>query len=177
MEDELSPRGRIFAAVLPPPEIVLALDDHLSEITIPGRPVPPPNWHITLRFVGHMETVDYERWVHELDAVSGRGAFSVSLQGLGAFPRPARATVLWVGAAGTDLEQLAAAVEEAAIGAGLDPEERPFRPHLTISRIRPPEDVRPILDAVETEFRFQVEQFHLMAAAGSRYRIYETFPV
>jgi 2'-5' RNA ligase len=36
--------------------------------------------------------------------------------------------------------------EESAQGAGLAPEERPFHPHLTLARIRPPVDVRGLLD-------------------------------
>jgi 2'-5' RNA ligase len=36
--------------------------------------------------------------------------------------------------------------EEAALAAGIMPEERPFHPHLTLSRIRPPSDVRSIVD-------------------------------
>ncbi|MEE8490887.1 MAG: 2'-5' RNA ligase family protein, partial [Acidimicrobiia bacterium] len=47
-----------------------------------------------------------------------------------------------------ELSRLAAVVEEATVSAGFIPEERPIHPHLTLSRIRPPQDVRPLIDQV-----------------------------
>lgn len=176
VEDGLIPAGRVFAAVVPPVEIRAALDDRLAGRAIPGRPVPPPNWHITLRFVGKVEAVAYERWLGEMDTAPVPDPFTIALSGLGAFPRPARATVLWVGVESERLPELAGSVDRAAEGAGLGREERPFRPHLTISRVRPPADVRTLLDADDGwRLRFRVKEFHIMAAAGQRYRIYETF--
>ncbi|MFP3914140.1 MAG: RNA 2',3'-cyclic phosphodiesterase [Actinomycetota bacterium] len=177
VDDDLIPAGRVFAAVRPPPEVVAALDERLAALPIPGRPVPPPNWHVTLRFVGHVEEVAYQRWLAELDSADLPSPFRLSLSKLGAFPRPARATVLWVGVEGDGrLERLAEAVDEAADGAGLGREERPFWPHLTISRVRPPADVRGLMSEDHAwELPFRVGEFHVMAAQGRRYRIYETF--
>lgn len=176
VEDDLIPTGRVFAAVVPPPEVVAALADRLEGVSIPGRPVPPPNWHVTLRFVGEVEEVAYQRWLAEMDTTSPPAPFRVTLSGLGAFPRPARATVLWVGVESRALEDLAARVDEAAEDAGLGSEERPFHPHLTISRVRPPADVRRLVERDDTwRLGFRVEEFHVMAAMGSRYRRYETF--
>ncbi len=65
--------------------------------------------------------------------------FSLRLTGLGAFPRPGAATVLWVGVedATGAVERLAAQCEQAARDVGFEPEERPFHPHVTLARIRP----------------------------------------
>lgn len=176
VENELIPKGRVFAAVVPPAEVVAVLAARLEGLSIPGRPVPPPNWHVTLRFVGKVEEIAYERWLGEMDTAALPGRFRMALTGLGAFPRSARATVLWVGVQGDGLTELAAAVDEAADGAGLGREERPFRPHLTVARVRPPADVRPLIDADDDwTMAFPVEEFHVMAAVGSRYRVYETF--
>lgn len=176
VEERLIPTGRVFAAVVPPPEVVAALDDRLGDLSLPGRPVPPPNWHVTLRFIGKVEGVAYQRWLGEMDTAPLPAPFRVTLSGLGAFPRPARATVLWVGVEGEPLGDLATVVDEAAGGAGLGHEERPFRPHMTISRVRPPADVRPWIDQDDRwKLRFRVAEFHVMTAVGSRYRVYETF--
>lgn len=176
MEQELIPSGRVFAAVVPPPEVVAALDDRLGDLPLPGRPVPPPNWHVTLRFIGKVEEVPYQRWLGDMDTAELPSPFRITLSGLGAFPRPARATVLWVGVEGDPLGDLATIVDEAAGGAGLGREERPFRPHLTIARVRPPADVRTLIDEDdEWKLPFRVGEFHIMAAVGSRYRVYETF--
>lgn len=178
MEAPLIPSGRVFAAIRPPPEVVAALDDRLESVAVPGRPVPPENWHVTLRFVGHLEAAAYERWLSELDAVAKPSPFRLKLGGLGAFPKPARATVLWVGVQGDGAARLAAAADDAADVAGLGREERPFRPHLTVARARPPVDVRWLVDGAEEEsLPFRVNEFHVMAAVGSRYRTFESFPL
>lgn len=177
VEQPLIPDGRVFAAVKPPIDVVAAVDDRLGSEVIPGRRVPPENWHITLRFVGETEPVAYERWLANLDAASKPSPFRLSLGELGAFPRSARATVLWVGVHGEGITGLAEVVDDAAEASGLGREDRPFRPHLTLARIRPPEDVRQQIEARAGEERlpFRVTEFHVMAAVGGRYRVYETF--
>ena len=177
MAERLIPKGRVFAAVGPPAEVVVALAERLAGLAIPGKRVPPPNWHVTLRFVGPVEEVAYERWLGALDESDLPGPFSITLRGLGAFPRAARATVLWVGVESDPaLDDLAHVVDAAADRAGLGREERPFVPHLTIARVRPPEDVRRLIYGQDGwRLRFAVSEFHIMAAVGSRYQVYESF--
>ena len=149
------PQRRLFIAVAIADEIrhglVHHLDTALDGKPVPGRPVKPPNWHLTLRFLGWADQLAYERVLAQLDQTEWGAAFEVGFGGLGAFPRPQRATVLWLGVGlGADrLEQTAEGAEEAALGAGFAPEERPFHPHLTLSRIRPHQDVRPVIERVE----------------------------
>jgi 2'-5' RNA ligase len=83
-----------------------------------------------------------------MESVGSQYSFPISLQGFGAFPNPRKATVFWagIGRGASDVSLLNELVEEAAVSAGLIPEERPFHPHLTLSRIRPPADVRDLID-------------------------------
>ncbi len=114
----------------------------------PGKAVPPQNWHITLRFLGPSTDVQLERLLHGLSESDLPGRFAIRFNGLGAFPRPGRASVLWLGVDG-DLEalrSLAGLCEDAAVAAGFTPEDRPFHPHLTLARIRPPVDVASLID-------------------------------
>ena len=151
---------------------------------LPGRPVPPENWHVTLRFLGSVDEVGRDRLLAGLDAAVLGERFDVEWGGLGAFPRPARATVLWVGADRGDgpLRLLAERVEDAVVGAGFDPEDRPFRSHLTLSRIRPHQDVTPIVDRLEPlgvrmpVDRVVVYRSHL-GRGGARYEEIEEFPL
>ncbi len=173
----MTPSGRAFVALVPPPEILAALADHLATATIPGRPVPARNWHVTLRFVGKVDEPTYERWLWALEQVE-HPPTRVRLTQMGAFPRAGKATVLWLGMESKGLEALAASVEEATTVAGLPPEERPFRAHLTLSRLRPPQDVRGLVEQVPPiEIGWKAEHFHVMAAVGSSYQIFESFPL
>lgn len=167
----------LFAAVLLPPEVVAAIVERLATIDVPGRRVPSANWHITLRYAGRVEQSGYERWLAAMDTGGRGGRIRIRLGGLGAFPRPGRATVVWLGVEGEGLGELAGQVDEAAEDAGLGPEERPFRPHLTLARVRPPADVRHLLAEEVGEWRFKTDRFHVMATVGGSYRRWETLNV
>lgn len=130
--------------------IAAGLTGALDGSRLPGRAVPAQNWHITLRFLGPTDAIQRDRVLAHLDERLGASRFRLRFGGLGAFPRETKAAVLWLGCAG-DLDALgevAAACEDAAVAAGFEPEGRPFHPHLTLSRIRPPRDVREIIDLV-----------------------------
>ncbi len=123
------------------------LTDHLDPL--PGSVVPPQNWHLTLRFLGDVAPDRYDRLLFELSEADLGEPFAMSYGGLGAFPKPGKATVLWLGVDRGEaaVTELAAAVERATVAAGFPPEDRPFRPHLTLARIRPPRDVWRWLEA------------------------------
>jgi RNA 2',3'-cyclic 3'-phosphodiesterase len=135
--------GRVFAAVPIPAEVRLQLEERIKDLGIPGRVVPPEDWHITLRFLGTVDSITYERFLHGLGPLGDIKPFRLGLDGFGAFPNPRKATVFWVGVGlGVDgLEALNEVCERAAVSAGVAPEERPFRPHLTLARVRPSADV------------------------------------
>ena len=143
---------RIFLAVDIDDDLRHGLAAHLNDNAgrLPGSMPPPANWHLTLRFLGKTAQPAYEVLLSKLDEADLGDGFTLGFGGLGAFPRAARATVLWLGTGrGSDrLTDLAAVVEEAAVSAGFMPEERPFHPHLTLSRIRPPRDVRALVEGV-----------------------------
>jgi 2'-5' RNA ligase len=177
-------KARIFVAVPLPDEARMALADRLDHESLPGTVVPPANWHITLRFIGWTDDVGYDRLLASLDEVDLGAGFRVELGEMGAFPRSRRATVLWLGVTkGQDrLEEVAAVVEESVQAAGFDGEERPFRPHLTLSRIRPPVDVTGLIDSfrgADLGWRcgaIVVYRSHL-GRGGARYEPLETFPL
>jgi RNA 2',3'-cyclic 3'-phosphodiesterase len=92
--------------------------------------------------------------------------------------------VLWVGVGNghSQLEAIAAKVEEAALVAGFDPEPRKFTAHLTLSRIRPPESVTHLLaTARPVDAIMRVSEVILYRSepggGGSRYTVIEEFPL
>lgn len=99
------------------------------------RWVPPQNWHLTLAFLGEVRTARLPDLEERLARVAGRHApLSLRLAGSGHFgPR-----VLYVGVSGDvkPLGRLAAGVAAAARRAKVSVDDRPYRPHLTLARLR-----------------------------------------
>ena len=143
------PRTRYFLALSLLPEVRLAVTDWRSSLDLPGRLVPPEKLHVTLRFVGPAERVGRERIMAALDYEALGPSFPYRIGRLGAFPKPRKATVAWAGLEdhGDALSRLASVVDGAVASAGFGHEERPFRAHLTLARIRPPRDLRAAIAA------------------------------
>ncbi len=155
--------------------LAAALTDASPGPPVPGKRQPPENWHVTLRFLGDASEPATDRLLRELEGSLDVGAGAVTCSGLGVFPKPARATVMYV--AITDptgiLTALAARCEDAAREIGFTPEERPFVPHLTLSRIRPPLDVRGFLDSFgDFEVPIAVDAVTLYRTRRSRSRLW-----
>jgi 2'-5' RNA ligase len=176
--------ARIFVAVPLPDELRMGLADRLRQFDIPGKVVPPQNWHITIRFLGWTDDVALDRVLAALDETDLGPSFDVMLGEMGAFPRPRSATVIWLAVSrGLDrLEELAAAAEEAAQSGGFGPEDRPFRAHLTLSRVRPAGDVSALVQSfpgADLGWRCEsvvVYRSHL-GRGGARYEPLEIFPL
>lgn len=114
---------------------------------LPGKPVPPENWHFTLRFLGATSGEARDQVVARLESATCGDPFTIRFSELGAFPNARRARILWLGIdEGADrLLQLAAIAEGAARSVGFAAESKEFKPHLTLSRIDPPAAVATLL--------------------------------
>lgn len=102
------------------------------------RWTPAAQWHLTLRFLGDVDPDEVPPLVESLQvACAGQAPLRLSLEGFGCFPSPERPRVFWLGLAGqrTPLEELQARVLERTARWG-QKEDRPFRAHLTVARIR-----------------------------------------
>ena len=149
MSEPLRRRLFLAAALDEPTRLLLAahLEAHGGG-ALPGRTVRPQNWHLTLRFLGWATEPQQDGVMRALDESALPGPFVVRFGDLGAFPKERRATVLWLGidGGGDELGALAAASDEAAQTVGYEAEGRPYHPHLTLSRIRPPEDMTELVE-------------------------------
>jgi RNA 2',3'-cyclic 3'-phosphodiesterase len=125
---------RLFTAL----EIPAATRTHLSLLRAPlggAKWIGPDDMHITLRFVGDIDDRTADEFASLLAEVHAE-PFPVTIQGVGSFggrdPR-----VLWAGVqAGEPLAALYRANERAARAAGLEPDPRSFKPHVTLARMR-----------------------------------------
>ena len=95
------------------------------------------NLHLTVRFIGSVDRAVVEAIADRLQSSGGR-SFELGLGDLGSFRRGALVRVVWLAvAAGSDeLIALAARIESECVAAGLEPEPRPFKPHVTLARAR-----------------------------------------
>lgn len=175
---------RLFVAVPLTDEARHHVDHLLDTGAIPGRLNHPDKWHLTLRFLGEVDEVARDRVMVCLDGTDLGDAFRVRWGGLGAFPRPSQATVLWVDVEQgfEHLEALHERVEGALDRAGFPPEERPFVPHLTLSRIRPPVDVTALVEGTDAlEVAMPVDRIALyrshLGGGPARYEELESFPL
>jgi 2'-5' RNA ligase len=182
---ERSVAERLFLAVALDDDARHALVARLAAMAgdgLPGKVVPPGNWHLTLRFLGSTPAVRRDLLLATLEEDLDQPSFKVQLAGLGAFPRPKAATVLWVGVddPADGLTGIAEACEAAARTVGFDPEERPFHPHVTLARIRPPRNVVALVGESEPAgVRLAVGAVTLYRSrlggrAGSSYEVVDT---
>lgn len=126
---------RLFAALDLPAAILEDLEMMCQGV--PGvRWVPPESMHITLRFIGEVTGHVREDIFDALGTVRAQ-PFELTLKGVGHFESGRRPRVLWVGVQrNPGLLHLQHRVEAAIQRAGLEPEGRKFRPHVTLARIK-----------------------------------------
>lgn len=99
--------------------------------------VHPEDYHITVQFLGDTDSSkvgDIGSLMRE--AVLGITPFSLEASGCGTFGRPALPSILWAGVKGDldALHQLQHRVVQANQSLGYVPEDRPYRPHISIAR-------------------------------------------
>lgn len=132
---------RLFAAVpLPEPARagVAGLLDRLRRRDLPVRWVRDEGLHLTLKFFGEVAPDRLEK-IEEAIRVANEGSapLAMRLDELGAFPNARRPRLLWVGLdAPPALELLQDRLERQCGAIGFEPEGSPFRPHITLGRVR-----------------------------------------
>ncbi len=156
----------------------------------PLFPGPTMRWvkrdamHLTLRFLGEVEPGRLDGVIEAMRALAGSGHFRVRFDRVGAFGGR-RPRVIWVGLAEDEgLEQLRGIrgrLDEALESIGFAAETGPFRPHLTLGRvrrqasrtelasIRTAVDTAPTLNIVSAVARVALVESTLLAD-GPRYR-------
>ena len=135
---------RTFIAI----ELSQGLKDNLTRLQdrlkrqVPERSV---RWvrsdgiHLTLKFLGDVPALRIASISQAVEtACRDCNRFAIELTGLGCFPNPRRPRVMWVGVREPTgaLVRLQKAVEGALVELGFEPEDRPFRPHLTLGRVQ-----------------------------------------
>ena len=180
---------RTFVSVPLPASLVEAIHQYqhpLQQYDADVRWVSSDNLHITLKFLGDVDEARLPGMSFALKAaLASETSFSAAMEGSGTFPHSGAPRVVWVGLSqgGSRLTRLAHRVDTALAGLGFPAETRPFRPHVTIGRVKTPRNIRPLLEAIEADpfegERFSVESVHLMKSvltpAGPQYSVLNSF--
>ncbi len=135
-------RLRLFIALPLPQEMrekVASLQDIWKKKAQGVRWVRPEGLHVTLKFLGHVPEGEIQGIKEVMERISlGFPPFWVRIRGAGGFPSPQRARVLWIGVEDPDgrLKGVFKALERGLERLGFPREDRPFRPHLTLGRVK-----------------------------------------
>lgn len=132
---------RLFLAINLAPDVRRDIID----ATAPLRDTAPdiswldePRLHLTLKFLGENPPARADAIASAVSDVAARHrSLTMTLGGVGAFPNFRRARIVWMGVAQDPrLELLHHDVEVAYEALGFELEGRPFRPHLTLARLK-----------------------------------------
>ena len=147
------------------------------------RWVSPESIHITLHFFGSVSEEDIPRIASIVTPLTAAAPpLEVSLQGLGVFPNFSRPRVIWLGMHGDIdlLNTLQQKLEEGFRKSGFPCEDRDFKPHLTLGRLK---DSKPCPGIEQVEFpatetkqinEIVLFQSHL-TPQGAQYEIISTY--
>lgn len=132
---------RCFIALALAPAPGLSLEPGLQRLRTFGElSVPPPeNLHLTLAFLGQLDDADV-RGAADATRAAARaagGGWTVAWGSAGAFPSWRRPRVVWLGLANPAITTRVHGLLAAELRRRRLPvDERPFRPHLTLARVR-----------------------------------------
>ena len=130
----MSPSKRLFVGLDLPSSCkaaLHALDPHLTGL----RWLAQEQLHLTLSFLGDVEPQVEDRFREALGKVRVP-SFFLPLRGVSAFESRGRPSVVWVGVGKghPHLFELHRRVQNAVLNAGLEPDLKPFHPHVTVAR-------------------------------------------
>ena len=195
MSDIPQDHVRLFVACEVPDDVKEAIGETIEGLRKKSGPavrwIKPEGVHVTLKFLGEVPVRKLPAVKLAIqEAVVGHSPFELEFSNIGTFGGREGLRIMWVGIAGDvlRLEALVRAVNAALAVVGFEPERRPFRPHLTLGRVR---------DEIGTRQRAEIEvavgktgvpgvswrtsQVSLMRSklgtGGASYEVLATFPL
>ena len=156
---------RVFCAIAIPDAVRQQIRDHVNSL-VRSFPDVKASWtnadniHLTIKFLGNIAIGRVHSITDSAAAATNElKAFDVEIGSCGVFPGRSRPKVLWIGISDPSggLSQLQKRLEIECEKRGFPKEDRPFRPHLTIARLRGGNDTRTLVEAhLATKFPVQI---------------------
>jgi RNA 2',3'-cyclic 3'-phosphodiesterase len=138
----MSSKIRTFIAIDTPPEFKIQMEKILTElhpVRVPVRWEQPYKLHLTLKFLGDVDSIILEKLKLTLagPALNHR-PFWLRYNGFGFFPHSGNPRIIWVGCTplSPGLEHLYNDIEDLCQKFGFEREKREFHPHITIGRVK-----------------------------------------
>ena len=147
---------RSFVAIELPQETrdkLIIIQEQIKQSQAKVRWLNPNGIHLTLKFLGNIHPA-------QVDEIAGTAAREVENEppltlrpsGLGAFPSLRNPRVIWVGIQGEveRLRNIQTCLESTLERLGFGREQRPFRPHLTLGRLKDRRRKQRLVHAIDT---------------------------
>jgi 2'-5' RNA ligase len=179
--------SRLFVAIVPPPTVrseLAALAAEAEDL----RMTPEQNFHLTLRYIGPVESGSEEQFIRALGRVAVE-SFILPVGEVGIFPSHGPAKVVWAGIGNghTRLFQLRKQVDEALLSVDIMVDVHHFHPHFTLGRLAIDYETKLLAKFLGRHAGFEappfrVSEFQLMASEtqpgrAPRYRSVQVFPL
>jgi RNA 2',3'-cyclic 3'-phosphodiesterase len=182
---------RTFVALPIPQESQNALDEVQGPLRATGADVrwtSAASIHLTLKFLGEIDPEMLPGITGALrESVQKHRPFTLCLRGLGAFPGLRSPRIVWCGIEGEThmLQTLQGDVESVCARFGFPPEERAFRPHLTLGRVRGKRNLHRLAECIRItnvrENAFEVSGINVykstLTPGGAVYDVLERLPL
>ncbi|HWA97125.1 MAG TPA: RNA 2',3'-cyclic phosphodiesterase [Pirellulales bacterium] len=133
---------RTFVAVEISPEVIARAGELIKRLAATEAPVKwvdPRQVHLTLKFLGEIDILEVPDVCNAVaGAINNLPPFEFEARGVGAFPDLHRPRTVWLGLGhGNEaMIELYEAIDAALTKLGFRSEQRKFRPHLTLGRVR-----------------------------------------
>lgn len=146
---------RCFVAIEIPETIrtlLISAQEELRKYIRGASWVKRGNIHLTLKFLGDVAPNQISVIKNVIEQVTDtRSPFSMELGGIGAFPNLTRPRIIWAGV-NTGTDEVAVIAREIDVGLsrhGYERDEKPFRPHLTLARLKHRMNLKPLVDVFQ----------------------------
>jgi 2'-5' RNA ligase len=143
---------RLFFALWPDDRQRDRMRDFISPVAklVEGRVIDRRDWHVTLVYVGDFP-VTRIRELEDLKSSVTVEPFRLRFDRLEFWPRP-RIASLVAPTVPPELEQLVDGLKSGIFSAGIEPDQRTYRPHITVVRNARPFETQRLAQAAMTEW-------------------------
>jgi len=159
----------------------------LEKLSLKGKIEPIDNIHLTLKFLGNTDENKLPSITKILQNISEKyNPFYLKLKGFGFFPNAKNPRIFWISAEDDSkaIFKLQNEIENKIFEIGYEKENRPFKTHFTLMRIKSSFNINKLLDKInnfnQIDFDLmKVNYFHLyesiLKPQGAEYIILKTF--